>query len=102
MCGTLFWISNYKYGDTYTWRSYVIIHPSLVKVHTAPHLTSAISLPDSRYRNISMFELVVYQTATLNAVTVHISAHNFLHLQWKKIHSIQPPDKLQMGGACAM
>jgi hypothetical protein len=91
---TIFWISYYKYDDKYTWCSYFTLHPSLVNVHTAPHLTSAISLPRSRYRNIPMFELVVLRTATSNAVTVHIRVHHFLHLQWKNIHSTERLDPL--------
>jgi hypothetical protein len=96
LCGTILWISNYKYGDKYTW-CYFILHPSLVNVHTARHLTSAISLPSCRYRNTQMFELVVLRTATSNAVTVHIRVHNLLHLQRKKIHSTEPLDTIEMG-----
>jgi hypothetical protein len=47
-----------------------------------------------------MSELVVLRIATSNAVTVQIRVHNFLHLQWKKIHSIEPLDTIEMGEAC--
>jgi predicted nucleic-acid-binding Zn-ribbon protein len=96
---TIFWISYYKYVDKYTWCSYFTLHPSLVNVHTAPHLTSAISLPRSGYRNIQMFELVVLRTATSNAVTVHIRVNHFLHPQWKNIHSTEGHDTIEMGGS---
>jgi len=48
------------------------------------------STPPSRCQvvdivNIPLFKLMVLRTATLNAVTVHMNAHNFLNLVWKKI-----------------
>jgi hypothetical protein len=38
VCRTLFQISNYKYGDTYIWCSYFVLHPSIATLR--PHSTT--------------------------------------------------------------
>jgi hypothetical protein len=86
---------------TYTYGVLILYYTHRLLASTQ-HRTSP---PPSRHQAVDIITFqclnwyVVLQTATLNAVTAHITVHNFLHPQWKKIHSIQPLDKPQIGGA---